>query len=272
MLKLENVAAEEVTAYVHNEALTNLVYNSNIRSVTDLLLAVDDNPILLDKEFQKRLQEVIKHVGMYNKTHDDDSEIDTFNIISYQDPTLVEYDRENDMKSLLIVEPGCSNMFDYISLTGLSIDKLKQFLTLTTMDGENYLESTYFGGKSELTPRLVSAINLYTEMMDKLNKKYNTRYDRTNPICKHLEIRKQLVAKSYADIVSYLINNSSTSTYRWGITGELTLLKPIVSNQEVDQLTYRMLVEYLAKYLTIDELEKINEEDKQRVLDRFIVR
>lgn len=158
----------------------------------------------------------------------------------------------------------------YISLH--TVGELKYMLSHVHPNLKNVLLYGNYCLTREDVPNLLKAINFYEEQVIRqaqaLKKDASVRFP-LNIFEYDKDIKRKLVNEQLKEVVDYL--TSSTSTYIWGKLTDaekLRLLKS-VSSQNENPIIRRNMVEIIANYTTLPEIE---EGLKKKTLKRFIVR
>lgn len=186
----------------------------------------------------------------------------------YDEDALSYQDEINSGKSLILDMPtGYRCRYSDIKL--LSVAKIKKSLAHTTIYGENLLLHYRKMGESCL-PQIKLALALFEEQI-KRQAKLTDRRD-INLFTLDYDARAEIVWNNYAEIIAYLLYHTK-ETLAWGELTEaqkrLYLLSVI--NSQGNNQTKTHIVQNIASYTTLPELEKV-EKHNLRVLKRFIVK
>ena len=170
---------------------------------------------------------------------------------------------------LLLESPTIDQSVRYSDIHNMTIEEIVRRLLTVTPDGNNYLkESSKKLGKAKIK-RIVDAINLYHEQMDRLSR-FVPRSTAITMFEYQREEKRALVEEKYKAIVLRLILN--TNEFVWG---KLTrqekeqLLSSINNYGYLDRFTKDRLIKNVADYTTLKELKRIEKND-YKVLQRFI--
>ena len=182
-------------------------------------------------------------------------------------------DKHTSGRNLILKSPTNikhNNRDSYVNMH--TIGELKHMLSHVHPNLRNVLLYGNYCLKREDIPNLIKAINFYEEQV--IRQAQDLKKDASihfpfNIFERDKNIKIELVNEQIKDVVDYL--TSSTSTYIWGKltdTEKLRLIKS-VSSKNGNQIIRRNVVELIANYTTLSEIE---EGLKTKTLKRFIVR
>lgn len=188
--------------------------------------------------------------------------------IQYEDKSLKYVDELNCGRVLLLETPTTRRTCKWNSLAYHSIDKIKEYLSSIDSLGINLLTRNVGKIGDESLPIVLDAINMYTEQIVRQSELTDSRS--VDLFTYQQEEKMEIVMDKYAEIIAYLL--CDTKEFVWGGLSDSQrkkYLSSVVNNNLFDQeLRYRM-VENIANYTTLPELEKVKQ-NNYKVLKRFI--
>ncbi len=262
MIKAENIAAGFV---IPAQARKFAFYarENNAQS------AVDVGRLLKDYEgsdyyiVRQRLAEVLA------RELSSEIEPEVYPSNGYEDKSLKYQDKLNT-GSVLLLENPTERLVRFAKIKDMPIDIIKIDVSHTFPDGKAYIMRHRNIGKTIL-PRITSAINFYEEQIQR-QAKLTTKRD-INLFEMDLDARREIVGEAYGNIIAYLLSNADERLF-WG---ELTpaqkklYLLSVISSQKKDLETRNNVINNIAGYTTLPELEKVSKHN-YRALRRFIVK
>ena len=265
MIKLDEVAVEELGARFYSKDVQDLIELKGIITSEDLVNEMNENndPAFLD--VKKRLAKVINSINYSNQKGKEPN-------ISYPIPYLMwglDYnDKMNNGDVLLLSNPTTEYSVRHINLYNMPINKIKRYLSLSSTDGTNYLIKKVRNiGESSLS-RVADAIDRYTIQI-MFQAKQTDRRD-INLFNYDKYYKRQLTEQLYADIIAYIVEEADEL-----IWGKLTpqqkekLVSSIVNDKEIDLIIRRRMINIISNYSTASELHEIPH-GNYKVLDQFI--
>ena len=264
MLELKNVAVEQVFRTLSSKRLSKLA-NENVRTIQDLLDGLPKySGYLSDYDF-KQLSYAIRHVEFANKRG---VEPEIYETKEYEDESLKYNDALNKGEVLLLSAPTTEYVTSFNVLRRLPIESIKRLLTLTNDEGKNFLISEVKRIGPKALPVILKAIEMYSDQIVRQSELTDSRD--INLFTYQQEEKKEIVTEKYAEIIAYLLDN--TKEFVWGEVSERQknlYLSSVVNNRQMDTMVKNRMVNNVANYTTLPELEKVASND-YKVLKRFI--
>lgn len=187
----------------------------------------------------------------------------------YNDSSLAYNDKRNKGEVLLFKNPTCSRSIEEMTISNLTIANIKSDLRSILPDGTNYVLAKYRRFGVDTISRLLESIELYEEQVERQAQLTDSR--KCNIFKLDYANKKKIVLAYYRDIVETLLKAENKGL----IWGELSdnqrrlYLESLMSDSMSARTTKSNLVDVVANYTTIDELESFKK-GNEKVLSRFI--
>lgn len=266
MIKLDNVSVEVLTQRIMEPRIEQIIYEYDIVSIQDLIDCISTYPeydMYWDR-IKDRLDSIISDVKKNNEAGKTEL---IFHPKEYEDASLNYTDTFNYGDKLLLSNPinTASTKFNLVSIN--SIDTLKRDLKLTKANGLNYLISKYPNIGINGALKIVEALDMYTEQVERQAKLLKNTD--TNVFSYQYDDKKLLVQDHYPYIIDYLME--SFDELIWGKLNDYQkkfYLNSIEGHNYADILIRKKMIDILTNYTTIEELEDFEKKD-YKVLSRF---
>ena len=265
MIKLENLPLETLGLDYKAPAVHNKLLEKNIKTLQDLVDAMEKYPKTNWGFIPTRLKETMEWV---EKSNAKGLEPIIYSLKRYDDPSVEYTDTLNKGSKLLLSTPTTKNSVRMDRVGYLSISDIKRFLTTTTSSGKTYLLYQLRGIGEKSIPQIVDAVDLYTDQVIRQSKLTPSRDE--NVFAYQRREKQRLVDDNYPEIIAYLIFEAKELVW-----GELTdsqkrmYLSSIINERETDKVIRLRMTRIIADYMTMSELDGISQ-GKYKVLDRFI--
>ena len=267
MLDFKNVAVGEVLSRF-DPYIEKIIKENGVRSVQDLLDVLPKYPNVdwpKNDSDGRFLKYTIQSVGLAQKRG---KEPILYETKQYEDKSLEYTDSLNSGKILLLSAPTTEQRIVFSTLDGLSVATIKKFLLLTDRKGNNYLVCKARTVNSNNVPKIINAINMYTDQVVRQSELTDSREE--NLFTYQQDEKKEIVEDKYAEIIAYLIHD--TKEFVWGGLSDnqkKLYLSSVVNKRQLEGIIRDRMIENVANYTTLPELEKVTKGD-YKVLKRFI--
>lgn len=263
MITLDNISLERLNIKTYEPKLYKLICQFGSQSVED---AVKIAKILYDESDLKRVclraKEISKRVDDLNKKK---KKLDVYKTKRYYFADCT--DRKNNGNLLLLKNPTKKFSSRYSSLSDKSISKIKSDLGLMTEYGDNYALFSYRSiGRNEIK-NILKALKMYDEQVLKQS---NLTDDQSNIFIFNHDEKADIVSDNYENIINYFVDNNKDLLWGKMTDNQKRLYLSSVTKKTIDdRLTRKNIINYVANYTTLDELENI-EKDDYKVLTKFM--
>ena len=265
MITLDNISLETLRISWYEKTFYEYLYKKNAKSVQDVLNyenAFIDH-IFGDKEYLKRINYKIKEIKKkVDELNEKGIELDVFE-------TNREYwlnDRKNSGDVLLLKNPTSDYSVRQRILEYKPIDKIKGDLGLINEYGQNYLLYSYKKIGRDYLEKILKALELYDEQVIKQSKETNE----SNIFMYNHDEKATIVSYNYDDIINYFVDNNKDLI--WGKMSDFqkkAYLSSVTKKTQSDRRTRKQIINYIANYTTLDELENMQNDD-YKLLNKFM--
>lgn len=268
MIKYENIAAETIYRGIFDSNFYAIISDYNVKTVQDIINLIDLG-IFEDYQLQKINSKIERVTKAMNKANNKEKELVIYDVGTYEDTDLEYTDTQNNGDILLLANPTSYSSPRYVSLKRVSLSKIKDYIGLTTENGDNYLCCNSRNIGKETLSNVLEAIKMYNEQVERqaqLTKKRDI-----NVFMYQKEEKTLLANDNYIDIIDYLLDTAEEELI-WGKLSDnqrKLYLSTIDKNSESDKRIKSRIIDYVSNYTTVDEMEKINS-GYYKVLNRFI--
>ena len=268
MIKLENVSVDSLALWYDCPQFQELIDSMGILSIKGLLDYIEISPEYDWSIIKDKINKVQKIVNRNNKLGKEPV-IYPVDGKNYYEESLTNYYDTLNKGSVLLLKPPTSEIYtSYKGIMDESIDKIIRRLLTTTPNGDNYLQRNYTKIGPAHIKKIVEAIKLYHEQLDRIGK-FAQKTD-SNLFEYQKKEKLALAEEKYSKIITYLILN--TKEFVWGkLTDKQKkqYLSSIIYNNEMDKLIKDRMINNVANYTTLKELKRLEKND-YKVLNRFI--
>ena len=257
MIELKNLSAKPITSQYYNEQaqliISKIVIQYHIISIQDLLDNKDKFPQDIWRLFSQKLRTIERYTALNNKSG---REPTIFLAKKYEDDFLAYNDDINYGDVLLLANPTIEFPINYIRLNSLSIATIKEDLSLCISSGKNYLAHTIKGIGIARIPRVLQAVDMYTEQVVRQAHLYPLRDKNVNLFTIDQDTKIKRVEEYYDQIIDYLIETNTDDFLWYDLTSPQIDLYKAVGKKRGDIIRRRMII-MIANYTTLEELENI---------------
>lgn len=187
----------------------------------------------------------------------------------YEDKSLKLTDTLNSGNVLLLDNPTTENPAKYSYLKGMPVSTIKEYLRFVKPDGSNYLISKVSKVGVEVAPRILTALDMYSEQVARQAKLTDLRD--INLFTYQQKEKEERAEELYDKMMKYLLG--TVSEFVWGELSEAQkklYLLSIENRKKIGQIIRCRMISIISNYTTLPELEGASEDFK--VLKRFIKR
>ena len=269
MIKLENISVDVLSAHYYSPTIDKIIEERKIKTLQDFVDEMEKSPEqfrwchpLLD-----RLDKVIESM---NKSNRKGKEPSTFQFKQYDDSSLQYTDSLNNGDILLLTKPTTESTVSRSGIRYRTIEQIKDYLSLTTSNGENCLVSRVRKIGPEAVSGVLTAVDMYSDQVVRQSQLTDSRD--INLFTYQQDEKIEIVDDLYAKIIAYLIYD--TKEFVWGELSDAQkklYLSSIVNNRQMDQIIRDRMISNVSNYTTLPELENVAKGD-YKVLQRFIKR
>lgn len=259
MIKLENVAMDDLLLAYYAPEVHRRLLKRGIKTVQDLVDDIERNP---KKNWSEVLPELESTKIIINKYNKKGTSPEVFSIEEYKDAGLARTDSFNIGESLLIYSPTSERCCRITKLNKMKIEDIKRMITTCTSAGDNYLIYALKNIGRSTAPRIVNAVNLYTEQVER--QALLTAARGGNVFTFQQGKKKKIVRELYPDIIVYLMEH--TSEFVWGELSDFQraqFISSITNNKKMDQIIRSRMIQIISDYTTLPELEEMGNGDYQ---------
>ena len=217
--------------------------------------------------FRERVGETIAKITDSNKKG---REPDVYLTPEYEDNSLKLTDTLNSGNVLLLDNPTTENPAKYSYLKGMPVSTIKEYLRFVKPDGSNYLISKVPKVGVEAAPRILTALDMYSEQVARQAKLTDLRD--INLFTYQQKEKEEIVKKLYDNMMEYLLG--TVSEFVWGELSDMQkqlYLLSIENRKKIGKIIRYRMISIISNYTTLPELEGAVHDDF-KVLKRFIKR
>lgn len=273
MITLDNISMERLFMRVYEPKVYKTLSQLGAKTVQDV---VNNAGNFFDETQLSRINKAIdKMQGQIQNLNKNERELNIYNV--NRDNISNYTDRSNPGSVLILKNPTLSHTSMYGSLKEKSIDQIKNDLQLMTEWGDNYLIFAYRNIGKENINKILEALNLYDEQVqrqaklideDELNKPF---YSTQVNIFEHDYNEKACIAsENYENIINYFVDNNKDLI--WGNMSDNQKRLYVASmnrKTESQRRIRREIITYIANYTLLSELENL-EKDDYKLLTKFM--
>lgn len=276
MIKREIYFSDVPIEALHSFGLTPeeraFVDGRGIRTIQDF---VDKTAYMeIDSSSYSDVYKVLKKmvyttIGDITKNNKNGRSPNVYLIPEYEDKSLKLTDTLNSGNVLLLDNPTTEYPAKYSNLKGMLVSTIKEYLRFVKPDGSNYLISKVPKIGVDVVPRILTALDMYSEQVARQAKLTDLRD--INLFTYQQKEKEEIVKELYDKMMEYLLN--TVSEFVWGELSEAQkqLYSLSIANKtKKGQRIRHKMISIISNYTTLPELEGASEDFK--VLKRFIKR
>lgn len=264
MITLENISALSLLEKCQDEKIQKILIENQILTYQDLKDLSEENT-----KIRQMFSETISRIEEFiDKSNEKGKEPQIYTESIYPSNNSLEVtDMYTKGRDLLLWNPTTEKYIKCFSIRDISIVEIKHLLSHCDVYGKNLLTRLMGIGDINII-EILSAISMYEEQV--IRQSYETKARNINLFTLNQEVKKEIVMASLRDIVDYLFDNTKEEL----IWGKLTepqkrlLLSATLNNNKTDNIIRNHLVDIIANYTTLSELEEGI--TKTKTLNRFI--
>src|SRR5574344_521858 len=270
IIKLKDISANLVLSF-NDQNINSLIKEKKADSVEYVLHLIKEYPSYDWQIVKNNIAIVQKRLALANKRGYQPLKIYTH---GYDDKKLKAQDKFNYGSILLLDNPTSISPTRFYDLKAKTISQIKKDLAHVNPYGKNYVASALYDYRNiglENINKLIYALEQYEEQIVR-----QSRLTSKNEI-NLFELNKQekinIAKKKYYEIIMYLMNNTQEELVWNKITNSQKKLyiSSAINTHEIDYTIKEKMLNYIANYTTLPEIEKIDNNDLS-ILKRFIVK
>ena len=265
MIKLSDIVVDELLNGLSQPEFAEYVNGNNIRTLQDFF----DNLYKLSsvnwEEIDRRMAPIFKNMEYHNSKR---KEPLRFVTKGYSNPSLNKMDSLNKGKVLLLDSPSQKELTTFAIVKSMEIELIKRYLSLSRQNGENALISYANRLGPNNAERVVKAIDMFTEQIER-QAKLTDRRD-INLFEYELDAKRKVVMERIVDIIAYLIQDTKELVWEELSGYKRKIYESALTKDYMPETVLKNnLTEMIAGYTTMSELDDVRSGDYQ-VLRRFI--